>query len=271
MPRGGASALPPLRRRIRRVAGRARACVHQARGRGCRRGESERRGLCPSRRRARGRVDPGIRSSTQGRCAVRFRERAEAGAPRAIAPAASSSSAASARGANARSSQGCQAASSTRSHGGGSSSHGDARHGRSRRFVGSIDQRGNLGLARCSWKITSARLTSCQRASGSRHRWGTGPGGRTLLALAAVAAQASHVEAAARLRGASLALHAACGRPRTAAEERIDERYLARLGEQALSAREAFGRSLTLDDAATYALDVAEQIQSNAVAGSETR
>jgi len=88
------------------------------------------------------------------------------------------------------------------------------------------------------------------------------PAAESLLALAAVAARASRVDEAVHLRGASLALHEACGAPLNPAERRIEERYLAMLGEPALSAGAAAGRSMTLDDAATYASELAATIRS---------
>jgi predicted ATPase/class 3 adenylate cyclase len=126
--------------------------------------------------------------------------------------------------------------------------------------------RGNLGLAllflgeyedAADELCASLRLSVPMRAQG--------PLAEALLGLAGVAARALEVEAAARLRGASLELHATSGLPRTAAEERIDQSFLADLGEPALSNGETYGRSMSLDDAAAYALGVIEQIRSRAV------
>jgi predicted ATPase/class 3 adenylate cyclase len=126
-------------------------------------------------------------------------------------------------------------------------------------------QRGNLGLARlflgeyedaADELCASLRLSAPMRAQG--------PVAEVLLGLAAVAARASHVEAATRIRGASLGIHATSGLPRTAAEQRIDERFFDDLGESALSSGETAGRAMSLDDAAAYALDIAGEIRSTA-------
>lgn len=91
-----------------------------------------------------------------------------------------------------------------------------------------------------------------------------GAGGEALLALAAVAARASHVEAAARLRGASLALRDARGGRPTAVEERIERRFLSGMDESVRTAGEAAGRSMSFGEAAKYALELSETLHSDA-------
>jgi predicted ATPase len=125
--------------------------------------------------------------------------------------------------------------------------------------------RGNLGLARLFLgENENAALELGASVQLSALLGARAPGAEALLALAAVAARASHVEGAARLRGASLAIRDACGARSTAAADRIEKRFLSGLDESARTVGEAAGRSMTLDDAAKYALELFETLHSDA-------
>jgi hypothetical protein len=83
-----------------------------------------------------------------------------------------------------------------------------------------------------------------------------------LLGLAAVAARASQPEAAARLRSISFAFHDAAGVALNAAEERVDQRFLADVGQRIPPDRQIPERSTTLEDATAFAAEVVETIRS---------
>ena len=83
----------------------------------------------------------------------------------------------------------------------------------------------------------------------------------SLLGLAAVAARASLLDAAARLRSVSLAFHEASGAPLNLAEQRVEERFLANVRDRVPVAGDARAPSMSLDDAVAYAATVAATIR----------
>jgi predicted ATPase len=126
--------------------------------------------------------------------------------------------------------------------------------------------RGNLGLARLFLgEDEHAARELCASLQLSALVGAQRPAAESLLALAAIASRALHVEAAGRLRGASLAIRDASGGPPGAVEERIEARFLSGLEESVRAAGEATGRSMTLGEAAKYALELSETLHPNAV------
>ena len=85
-----------------------------------------------------------------------------------------------------------------------------------------------------------------------------------LLGIAAIAAGESRFDAAARLRGASLALHELSGSPPNPVERRIERQFLSVLPTPMQAAGEAEGRTMTLDEMASYALDAAKTLTNTA-------
>jgi len=121
--------------------------------------------------------------------------------------------------------------------------------------------RGNLGLARLFLGDDEAATRElCASARLSAVVGAQRPGAESLLGLAAVAARASRAEAAGCLRGVSLALRDACGASPGPVEERIEKRFLSTMGDSVRIAGEATGRSMTLRDAADYAIELADTI-----------
>jgi predicted ATPase len=125
--------------------------------------------------------------------------------------------------------------------------------------------RGNLGLARLFLgEDEHATRELCASLQLSALVGAQRPGAESLLALAAIAARASRFEEAGRLRGASLAIRDACGGRLTTVEGRIEERFLSGLDESVRIAGEAAGKSVTLGEAAKYALELSETLHSHA-------
>jgi predicted ATPase len=87
-----------------------------------------------------------------------------------------------------------------------------------------------------------------------------------LLGLAAVAAKASHCDVAARLRATSLAFHEASGTPLTPAEQRLEDRFLLDLKEQAVPTGEPGAPITSLHNAAAYAADFVATVRSASLA-----
>ena len=126
--------------------------------------------------------------------------------------------------------------------------------------------RGNLGLARLFLgEDEHATRELCASLHLSDLVGAQRPGAESLLAFAAIAARASQVEAAGRLRGASLAIRNACGGRQSAVEERIEQHFLSGLDESVRTAGEAAARSMSLGEAAKYALELSETLHSDAV------
>ncbi len=83
----------------------------------------------------------------------------------------------------------------------------------------------------------------------------------SLLGLAAVAARASLVEAATRLKSISLALHEECHAPLNAVERRLDERFLIPITDRGAADAESAPRPRGLDEVVAHALSVAATIK----------
>ena len=123
--------------------------------------------------------------------------------------------------------------------------------------------RGNLGLAHLFLgnDVQGAEEFSASLAHstqmGSRRL-----AAESLLGLAAVAARASDLETAARLRSMALDFHKACQAPLNAVEQRVEERFLGKVREKSSAPEEPLARLASLDDAAADAAEVVAAIRS---------